>query len=149
MMKKILISAIASSMMLFLLTACAEDEQASSDASKAEAVTSTDTAAAKNAAKAKPNRPPRPAPTKPEPLPLEEFQSAAIMSEAVDFSSPEQVTASMDKIKQGAGDEAANRVKNAMDYLLVYDLGVGRNQQKLNAKLNGKTPNEILAMINR
>lgn len=141
MIKNILISAMTVSMMLFLLTACAEDDQASSAAGK------TATVEAPDAAKAK--RPARPAAQKPEPRPLEDFQSAAVMSEPVDFSSPEQITASLDKIKRSAGEEAASRVQIAIDYLLVYDLGVGRNKQKLNEKLNGKTPNEILAMTNR
>ncbi len=149
MIKKILISAIATSMMLFLLSACAEDEQASTKDTKTAAAKAPDSAAVKTPETTKSNRPARPAPTEPEPLPQEDFQSAAIMSEPVDFSSAEKITASMDKIKQGAGDEAATRVQNAIGYLLVYDLGVGRNQQKLNAKLNGKTPNEILAMMNR
>jgi hypothetical protein len=55
----------------------------------------------------------------------------------------------MDKIKQDAGEEAASRVKNAIDYMVVYDLSVGRDREKLYKKLNGKTPNQILAMTGR
>lgn len=145
MIKQILISTTALGMMLFLLAACADDQQASADAS----AKATDAAAASPAQAANAKQPSRPAPAQAEQRPQESFQSAAVMSEAVDFSSAEQITASIDKIKQGAGDQAANRVQNAIDYLLVYDLSVGRNKQKLYDKLNGKTPNQILAMINR
>jgi len=140
MIRKILISGITLSMMLFLLSACAEDEQSTAENKSAAVETPQEK-------KAKP--PVRPAPKPAKPQPQEAFQSAAIMNEPVDFSSAEQVTATMDKIKQDAGDEAASRVKNAIDYMIVYDLSVGRDREKLYKKLNGKTPNQIMAMTGR
>ena len=140
MIRKILISSMTLSMMLFLLSACAEDEQSVAENKSAAIETPQEK-------KAKP--PVRPAPKPAEPKPLEAFQSAAVMSEPVDFSSAEQVTATMEKIKQDAGDEAASRVKNAIDYMIVYDLSVGRDRDKLYKKLNGKTPNQIIAMTGR
>ena len=43
----------------------------------------------------------------------------------------------------------ARRVESKMGYLLTYDLSVGHNEAKLQKKLNGKTPNEIIAMKKR
>jgi hypothetical protein len=141
MIKRILISSMTVSLMLFLLTACADEEQNNN--------ATVTTEPEKPAKTERPTPPARPAPAKKEPRPQEDFQSAAVMSEAVDFSSPEQVTATLQGIQEKAGDEAASRLQSAIDYMLVYDLSVGRNQLKLYQKLNGKTPNEILAMAGR
>ena len=141
MIKNILVSSMTVSLMLFLLTACAEEEQNSN--------TSSSTESDQPAKAERPTPPARPAPKKKEPRAQEDFQSVAIMSQPVDFSSSEQVTATLERIQLEAGDEAASRVQSAIDYMLVYDLSVGRNKQKLYQKLNGKTPNEIMAMTGR
>ena len=73
----------------------------------------------------------------------------SIMDQPVDFSSPENVEKTLAAIRQQAGEKAAGRVNNAIGYLIVYDLSVKRDKDKLYKKLNGKTPNEILALVRR
>jgi len=73
----------------------------------------------------------------------------SVMDQAVDFSSPENVKKSLQTIREQAGEKQAGRVQNAMDYLIVYDLSIKRDKNKLYKKLNGKTPNEIIKMIRR
>ena len=48
-----------------------------------------------------------------------------------------------------AGSLAYKKIKNAMQYLLVYDLSVGNNEEKLYQKLNGRTPEQIIAKMKR
>lgn len=150
MLKNALVTVTTTVLLLAMLTACAEDDQSENAASKA--ADTSKAMANTQAAEDKPKRSKRPervAPKEAAPQKLEAFQSAAIMSKPVDFSSPENVTASFQAIQKEAGDEASSRVKNAINYMLVYDLSVGRNKQKLYEKLNGKTPNEIMAMTGR
>ena len=150
MLKKALVSAISTALLLTMLTACAEDDQSNNATNKTletgKAV--TDTQPAENRTD-RPARPQRSEPKAATPKALTGFQSAAIMSKPVDFSSPENITNSMQAIQTEAGDEASARVDGAIDYMLVYDLSVGGNKQKLYEKLNGKTPNEILNMTGR
>jgi|GEM_PF-1459539 len=150
MFKNVLVTATSAVLLLGILTACAEDDQNNNAAGKA-ADTSKAVATTKPA-QDKAKRPTRPQPTEPkaaEPQQLEAFQSAAIMSKPVDFSSPQSVASSIQAIQKDAGDEASSRVESVINYMLVYDLSVGRNKQKLYDKLNGKTPNEILALTGR
>lgn len=71
-----------------------------------------------------------------------------IMDRAVNFSSPENIEKSFKSIEDEAGGAVAGQVKNAIDYMLVYDLSVKRDKARLYQKLDGKTPNQILAMAN-
>jgi hypothetical protein len=73
-------------------------------------------------------------------------QAGGIMDQAVNFSTPEAIEETLKSIEDEAGAAMAGQVKNAIDYMLVYDLSVNRNKAKLYKKLDGKTPNEILAM---
>ncbi len=73
----------------------------------------------------------------------------SIMDQPVDFSSSGNVAKSLQAIEQQAGEKSAGMVNNAIQFMLVYDLSVGRNKDKLYKKLDGKTPNEILAMTKR
>ena len=150
MLKNALVTVTTTALMMVMLTACAEDNSGKDEASKV-AATSKNVAATKtNEAKSKrPKRPDPNAPKEVEPPKLEAFQSAAIMSKPVDFSTSENVASSIAAIKDEAGEQAASRIESAIDYMLVYDLSVNRNKQKLYAKLNGKTPNEIMAMTGR
>lgn len=150
MLKKALVSAISTALLLTILTACAEDDQSNNATNKA-AETSKAVANTKSAEN-KTDRPARPQRSEPKaaaPKTLAAFQSAAIMSKPVDFSSPENITNSMQAIQTEAGDEASARVDSAINYMVVYDLSVGGDKQKLYEKLNGKTPNEILDMTGR
>jgi len=110
---------------LFLVTACAEDGK---DAETA----SSDTPAAASEAL--------------ETVVETGATSESIMDQSVDFSSPENIEKTMAAIRQQAGEKAAGSVHNAIGYLIVYDLSVKRDKEKLYAKLNGQTPNEIIAM---
>ncbi|RLC09754.1 MAG: hypothetical protein DRI24_21290, partial [Deltaproteobacteria bacterium] len=76
-------------------------------------------------------------------------QDAPIMNQAVDFSTPENIAKSLANIKDQAGARAARKVDSAMGYIMTYDLGVNRDEAKMYKKLNGKTPNQIIAMTKR
>ena len=152
MLKNAFVSVTTMAFLLIVLTACAEEDQSSTSGTATESAKTVAAAkkpAGNKAAEGKPKRPDRAVMQAPETQPLEAFQSEPVMGQPVDFSTPENVTASLDAIQKGAGDEAFSRVESAIDYMLVYDLSVGRNKQKLYEKLNGKTPNQILAMTNR
>ena len=73
----------------------------------------------------------------------------SVMDQPVDFSSPESVEITLDNIRQKAGEKEASSVSSAIGHMVVYDLSVNRNKKKLYEKLDGKTPNEILAMAQR
>ena len=47
------------------------------------------------------------------------------------------------------GDKAYTAVKNALDYMLYYDIGLRNDKEKLYQKLDGKTPKEIIVMGRR
>ena len=76
-------------------------------------------------------------------------EADSLMDQPVDFSSPEKVEETLQSIREQDGDSAYNRVKTAMDFLLFYDVGLARNKEKLYAKLDGKTPNQIIAAAKR
>ncbi len=130
MSKFFLTSASALVATLFLVTACAEDAK---DTETETASTDTPAAAAEA----------------PETVVETGAAAASIMDQPVDFSSPENIEKTMAAIRQQAGEKEAGSVDNAIGYLMVYDLSVKRDKEKLYAKLNGKTPNEIIAMIRR
>ena len=67
----------------------------------------------------------------------------------VDFSSPEKVEESIEKVRQQAGEGAARDLSNALGYILTYDLSVRGNKEKMYKKLNGRTPNAIIAKMKR
>jgi len=128
-MRKILLTSVPATVVaLFLVTACAEestDTNTTAAATSATEAVATETAAAPNAA------------------------TQSIMDQPVDFTSPESVEQTLQAIRQQAGEGKANSVNNALGYLLVYDLSVNRNKNKLYQKLDGKTPNEIITMMGR
>lgn len=132
MPKFVLISVSVAVMTLFLLTACAEEstdtETASPDTSATQTI-ATETVAETEAEAGD--------------------TQDSIMDQPVDFSSPESVEKTMETIRQQAGEKEAGSINNTIDYLLVYDLSVNNDKDKLHKKLDGKTPNEILAMVQR
>jgi len=125
MLKNILLTLSTGALTLFLVTACAEEGKDTSESKVAKAPVSTE----KTTDTAKPDN--------------------SIMSQPVDFSTPENVEVSLQNIRETAGDSAYNQVMNAMKYKLVYDLSLGNNKEKLYKKLDGKTPEQILAMVKR
>lgn len=69
----------------------------------------------------------------------------SIMSEPVDFSTPESVKASLQNVRENAGEKAYGKLNNAMKYILYYDLSLKNNKEALYKKLDGKTPEQIIA----
>lgn len=76
-------------------------------------------------------------------------EQGSVMELPVDFSSPEKVEESIEKVRQQAGDDAARDLSNALGYILAYDLSVGANKEKMYKKLDGRTPNAIIAKMKR
>ena len=76
-------------------------------------------------------------------------EQVSVMDLPVDFSSPEKVEESIEKVRQEAGDEAARDLSNALGYILAYDLSVSRNKEKMYKKLDGRTPNAIISKMKR
>jgi len=73
----------------------------------------------------------------------------SVMDRPVDFSTPENVQKSLQAVREGAGNAAARDLNNALQYILTYDLSIGRDQAKLYKKLDGRTPRAIIAKIKR
>lgn len=73
----------------------------------------------------------------------------SIMDQPVDFSTPEDVEKTIAAVKANAGEAAARNLNNAMKYILMYDLSLSMNKEKMYQKLNGSTPNEIIAQVKR
>jgi len=120
MIRKLFVTMTAGSLALFLITACAEDTTATSDATP-----TTENSAGSGQ------------------------QDASLMNQPVDFSSPEAVEATMLNIREKEGDQAHTQLKNAMQYIMVYDFSVGNSKQKLYKKLDGRTPEQIIAKMKR
>jgi len=73
----------------------------------------------------------------------------SIMDKPVNFSTPEDVEKSIEAVRLGAGDLAARDLNNALKYILFYDLSLRQDKEKMYQKLNGSTPNEIIAKMKR
>jgi hypothetical protein len=110
-------------MALFLITACAEDGAGA--AVTAEPVVAREEAGSAGAT------------------------SSNIMDQPVDFSTPENVDKSLQKIREQDGDKAFTRLDAAMQYILYYDLSLGGNKENMYKKLDGQTPNQIIAKMKR
>ena len=65
----------------------------------------------------------------------------------LDGTSLEAWDASMARVKRHSTEASFTTLNNAIDYLLVYDLEVKRNKEKLVAKLDGLTGNEVVAKV--
>jgi hypothetical protein len=65
----------------------------------------------------------------------------------LDGSSLEAFDASMARVKRHSTEASYTTLNNAIEYLLVYDLEVRRNKEKLVAKLDGLTGYEIIAKV--
>jgi len=79
----------------------------------------------------------------------ESTKTDSVMDQPVDFSSPESVEKTLEDIRQQVGEKEASSVSSAIGHMVVYDLSVNRNKKKLYKKLDGKTPNQIIAMAQR
>jgi hypothetical protein len=76
-------------------------------------------------------------------------KGVSLMNQPVDFSTPEKAEETLQNIREQEGEKAYKMLKSAMDYVAFYDLSVGNDRNKLYKKLNGRTPNEILAKMKR
>ncbi len=76
-------------------------------------------------------------------------QGDSLMNQPVNFSTPEDVEKTLQNIREKEGGTAYNQLKNAMQYILVYDLSVGNNEEKMYKKLDGRTPEQIIAKMKR
>jgi hypothetical protein len=123
MRKTLFISIATGTMALFLMNACAEDSNDTDAVAKQ--VVATEDAGTTDA------------------------PGSAIMDQPVNFSTPEDVENSLQKVRDQAGDKAYTNLNNAMKYVLYYDLSLGNNKEKMYKKLNGKTPSEIIQMMKR
>ena len=119
MFKNLFITISAGSLALFLVTACAEDTGETNQANTTATTAESDQ------------------------------QDATLMNQPVDFSSPEAVEKTLQNIREKEGGKAYNQLKNAIQYIMVYDLSVGNNKEKLYKKLNGRTPEQIIAKMKR
>jgi hypothetical protein len=120
MLKKLLTTICAGSMALFLISACAEENHES------------DTLTADNSA-------------------IDNTQKAnsSLMNKPVDFSTPESAEKTLQNIREHDGEKAYNHVTNAMQFIMVYDLNVRKKKELLYQKLDGLTPEEIIAQAKR
>ena len=65
----------------------------------------------------------------------------------LDGTSLEAWYASMARVKRHSTEASFTTLNNAIDYLLVYDLEVKRDKEKLVAKLDGLTGYEVVAKV--
>lgn len=65
----------------------------------------------------------------------------------LDGSSLQAFDKSLEQIKETASPANYKSLEGAIDYLLVYDLGAQRSREKLAARLNGKTGNEVIGKV--
>ena len=71
----------------------------------------------------------------------------SVMDQPVNFSSQNEVNKSIEKVRQQAGDAEANELNKALGVILTQDMSLRQDKDRLFRKLNGKTPNEIIAMM--
>ncbi|MDH4018447.1 MAG: hypothetical protein OEU84_02505 [Xanthomonadales bacterium] len=127
MFRNILTTASIVTITLFLLAACAEQDKATE--TKAKNVQTADASAAKPAVKE-----------------MHDGQGS-VMNQPVDFSSQEEVNKSIERVRQQAGNTEADELNKALGVILTQDMSLRQDKDRLFRKLNGKTPNEIIAMM--
>jgi len=66
----------------------------------------------------------------------------------LDGGSLEAFDNSLARVKAHTSPENYTSLVNAIDYLLVYDLGARRDRATLVSRLDGLTPNEVIAKVN-
>lgn len=78
-----------------------------------------------------------------------EATAADIMDTTLDGSSTAAFEAGLERVRAEATPLQSQRLDGAIEWLLIYDLAVESNREKLYLKLDGRTPNEIIAMVVR
>ena len=135
MLIKILRTISVLTIILVLTPACAkQDQEADTTASAKPAVEATAPASAGETAQAAGDA---------------AGSDMSVMDKPVNFSTPEDVEKSIEAVRLGAGDKAARDLNNALKYILAYDLSIRHDKEKMYQKLNGRTPNEIIAKMKR
>ena len=124
MFKKLLTAASSVTITLFLLPACAKQDNAPE--TTADSGQTTDASA-----------------------PIQETRGGqgTVMDQPVNFSSQKEVNKSIEKVRQQVGDAEANELNKALGVILTQDMSLRQDKDRLFRKLNGKTPNEIIAMM--
>jgi hypothetical protein len=125
MCKKLLTIISAGTMSLFLVTACAEESETANSTVATKSGLSSEKVADSNS------------------------RSDSLMNQPVNFSTPEDVEKTLQNIREKEGDKAYKQIKNAMQYIMYYDLSLRNNKEKLYKKLDGKTPEQIIAEVKR
>lgn len=124
MSRTLFTSILAIAMTSWLLAACADDRTETDSTAQAEPAAAGTTESVK-------------------------VDSDSLMNQPVDFSSPEAAEKTLQNIREVEGEKAYKNLKSAMDYIMFYDLSVGKDKEKLYKKLDGKTPNQIFAKMRR
>ena len=70
-----------------------------------------------------------------------------VMDQPLDGSSKEAFTTGLEKVDSEATEKEYRTLMSALDFLLFYDLAAKREKAKLYARLNGKSPNEIITTV--
>ena len=127
MFKKLLTAASIVTITLFLLPACAKRDNVPE--TTADSGQTTDASAAMSV--------------------NQETQGGqgSVMDQPVNFSSQKEVNKSIEKVRQQVGDAEANELNKALGVILTQDMSLRQDKDRLFRKLNGKTPNEIIAMM--
>lgn len=131
MYRKLITAVSIVTMTLFLAPACAEQDKGTEASVKATTTDAVKSAPVTEAAKSV------------------DGEQASVMDQPVDFSTPEAVEQSIEKVRQEAGDNAALKLTNALGYIKAYDLSVKGDKETMYKKLNGRTPNAIIAKMKR
>ena len=76
-------------------------------------------------------------------------QQVSVMDLPVNFSTTEDIDKSLQAVREQAGEAQERDLKNAIQYLMTYDLSVRNDKQKLYKKLDGRTPNQIISKMKR
>ena len=127
MFKKLLTAASIVTITLFLLPACAKQDNAPE--TTADSGQTTDASA---------------------PMSVNQKTQGgqgSVMDQPVNFSSQKEVNKSIEKVRQQVGDAEANELNKALGVILTQDMSLRQDKDRLFRKLNGKTPNEIIAMM--
>ena len=76
-------------------------------------------------------------------------QQVSVMDLPVNFSTTEDIDKSLQAVREQAGEAQERDLKNAIQYLMAYDLSVRKDKEKLYKKLDGRTPNQIISKMKR
>ncbi|MBT8062204.1 MAG: hypothetical protein HKO64_12065 [Xanthomonadales bacterium] len=82
-----------------------------------------------------------------EATPGTEDEPVALLDQPLDGSSVETFQAGLDRVEKEAGEEEYRQLMSSISFLLFYDLGAKRDKATLYSRLDGKSPNEIIAKV--